>query len=201
MGRTDSTATKESILSAAENLFSRKGFDGTGIEEISRMAGVNKALIYYHFKNKEGLLLALYALVLEEVKPLVGKSYSSGEKNNRGEVESSIRNLIRFLKEKQNLLKILLMEAMKGGKSEEIFMDLSRSLMEGEITELKGHGALKKDIYRFLVFEFFTGFLPIYNYVVFSTRWSEKLGQNESETEQYFIDSFIKTHLSYHDFG
>ena len=49
-------STKQRILKEAEKLFAVKGFEGTGIEEIARKAGIRKSVIYYHFKNKEQIL-------------------------------------------------------------------------------------------------------------------------------------------------
>jgi len=59
--RRDPLATREALLRAGEELFSARGFDGASIEEIAERAGVNKALISYHFRGKRGL----YAAVLE----------------------------------------------------------------------------------------------------------------------------------------
>ncbi|MBD0384930.1 TetR/AcrR family transcriptional regulator [Paenibacillus sedimenti] len=50
---------KEKILQTALQEFSEKGYDGARIDYISKMAGVNKALIYYHFKSKEELFTAV----------------------------------------------------------------------------------------------------------------------------------------------
>lgn len=55
--------TKEKILSAARKEFSGKGFDGARVDAIARTAGVNKAMLYYHFTSKE----RLYEAILEEV--------------------------------------------------------------------------------------------------------------------------------------
>lgn len=54
--------TREKILLAAKELFEEKGFDVTSVREIASKAGVNVALINYHFGSKENLLL----LLLEE---------------------------------------------------------------------------------------------------------------------------------------
>jgi len=59
--RRDPLATRQALLRAAEELFSARGFDGVPIEDIAGRAGVNKALISYHFRGKRGL----YAAVLE----------------------------------------------------------------------------------------------------------------------------------------
>ena len=51
---TDDTRTR--ILDAAEHLFAVRGFDGTSIREITRVAGVNVAAVHYHFGSKEAVL-------------------------------------------------------------------------------------------------------------------------------------------------
>ncbi len=55
--------TRAAILKAALEEFSHEGVAGARTDEIAHRAGVNKALIYYYFKDKEGL----YAAALEEV--------------------------------------------------------------------------------------------------------------------------------------
>lgn len=54
-------ASRESILGAAERTFAEVGLAGARVDEIARRAGVNKALLYYYFRSKEGL----YRSVLE----------------------------------------------------------------------------------------------------------------------------------------
>src|SRR3989338_1266051 len=51
--------TKELILNAAEEAFAMKGFGGARTAEIAKKAGVNKALLHYYYKNKEGLYHAV----------------------------------------------------------------------------------------------------------------------------------------------
>ena len=46
---------KAAILSAAEQAFSHFGYEGTSFRAISALSGAKRALILYHFKNKEGL--------------------------------------------------------------------------------------------------------------------------------------------------
>jgi TetR/AcrR family transcriptional regulator len=54
--------TRAAILSAAERIFAEAGLAGARIDAIAAAAGVNKALLYYYFENKD----ALYLSVLEE---------------------------------------------------------------------------------------------------------------------------------------
>lgn len=50
---------KQTILDAATGLFSQKGFNETPISEISKVTGTAEGTIFYHFKTKEGLFLAI----------------------------------------------------------------------------------------------------------------------------------------------
>ncbi len=50
---------KQTILDAATGLFSQKGFNETPISEISKATGTAEGTIFYHFKTKEGLFLAI----------------------------------------------------------------------------------------------------------------------------------------------
>jgi len=57
-----STETRATILAAAEQVFAKAGLAGARTDDIAAMAGVNKALLYYYFKSKDGL----YEAVLED---------------------------------------------------------------------------------------------------------------------------------------
>src|SRR5450759_4511154 len=54
--------TRAAILAAAGSIFAEAGFAGARTEAIAVAAGVNKALLFYYFKDMHGL----YAAVLEE---------------------------------------------------------------------------------------------------------------------------------------
>ncbi len=61
--KSDSTvSTQHAVFSAAAEAFSAKGFDGTSMDDIANAAGVNKAMIYYHFADK----LTLYRRVVSD---------------------------------------------------------------------------------------------------------------------------------------
>src|SRR5262250_2452604 len=55
--------SRAAILQAAVREFAREGVAGARTDAIARAAGVNKALLYYYFEDKE----ALYRAVLDEV--------------------------------------------------------------------------------------------------------------------------------------
>jgi TetR/AcrR family transcriptional regulator len=55
----DPEATRRALLAAATRLFAERGFDAVPIGAVAAEAGVNKALISYHFGGKRGLYRAI----------------------------------------------------------------------------------------------------------------------------------------------
>lgn len=47
--------TREAILSAALDIFSRRGFEGASLRDIAAAAGLEHSLVRYHFTDKAGL--------------------------------------------------------------------------------------------------------------------------------------------------
>src|SRR5690606_32844557 len=56
--------TVKSILNAAEELFSERGFAETSLRNITTRAGVNLAAVNYHFGSKKSLIQAVFARFL-----------------------------------------------------------------------------------------------------------------------------------------
>ena len=51
--------TRESIISAALDVFSRQGYCSTTLNDIAKEIGLTKGAVYWHFKNKSDLLAEL----------------------------------------------------------------------------------------------------------------------------------------------
>jgi TetR/AcrR family transcriptional regulator len=47
--------SRQSVLIAATDLFSRRGYDAVALDEISAASGIRKNNLLYHFSSKEGL--------------------------------------------------------------------------------------------------------------------------------------------------
>ncbi len=66
----DSTVRERLILSAA-HLFTQKGYAATTVREIVAAAGVTKPVLYYYFRNKEGIYLELIQEPFEKFSVLL----------------------------------------------------------------------------------------------------------------------------------
>jgi TetR/AcrR family transcriptional regulator len=66
--RRDPIRTREAILVAAQDEFSRKGLSGGRVDTIARHSRANKRMIYHYFGNKQGLYLAVLERVYEGLR-------------------------------------------------------------------------------------------------------------------------------------
>ena len=92
--RKDGAATREKILEAASQVFGEKGYHKATHAEICRIAGVNSALINFHFRSKDDLYRAVWEHVADEVErryPIEGDVLASAPAAER------LRGLVRAL--------------------------------------------------------------------------------------------------------
>lgn len=54
------------VLATAADIFSRRGFRATSMNEIAAAVGLSKPTLYHYFRSKEELLVRLYSDVLDE---------------------------------------------------------------------------------------------------------------------------------------
>ena len=54
------------VLAVAADIFSRRGFRATSMNEIAAAVGLSKPTLYHYFRSKEELLVRLYSDVLDE---------------------------------------------------------------------------------------------------------------------------------------
>lgn len=65
-------STKSRIVKAAWNLFHKKGYDQTTVEDIISASKTSKGTFYHYFKGKEALLNSLSYLFDEKYEELAG---------------------------------------------------------------------------------------------------------------------------------
>ncbi len=77
--REDVRAQKlEFIRSAASNLFNRRGFDATSLEDVADAVGISKPSVYYYYRNKSELLFGCYSHTLDVCDRLLQEAADAG---------------------------------------------------------------------------------------------------------------------------
>jgi AcrR family transcriptional regulator len=102
------------ILDAADHLFGEQGFDATTTREIAERAGVNKALIHYHFTSKDELLARLLDRYYERLSGVLHEALSQDEDDLRHQFCDLIDAYLDFLVANRNFSRIVQREATGG---------------------------------------------------------------------------------------
>lgn len=201
MGRTGGKKTRKKILATAEKLFAEKGFDGTGIQDIATGAGVNKALIYYHFKNKQDIIDSLFQDTLDEMFVMQGDADTKIRDAEGGEnVERKVAEIISFLEKKRKILSVMVMESLKiDTKGHLSLFQCANMVIEKNVSEImhkvKKSGAASVDRNELLMHEFFTGFIPVVFFAIFRERWAEFFKCDKKKTLRLFTKVFRESHI------
>lgn len=108
--RPDPESTRSRILDAALDVFSRKGYHDTRLDEIVSESTTSKGSIYFHFPNKEQLFLALvdqFADLLERrVTEAIAQAYGMAR------VRLALETVIATFSKYRRPAKILLVQAV-----------------------------------------------------------------------------------------
>ncbi|MFJ6017557.1 TetR/AcrR family transcriptional regulator [Streptomyces sp. NPDC092952] len=92
------TDRRTAILEGAARLIARRGVRGLRVEELAAEAGVSAALVYYHFKDRAGILLRTLEFISDRAERYTaGHGDHTGPTRHGGELERS------FLLELQDL--------------------------------------------------------------------------------------------------
>ncbi|GIF75534.1 TetR family transcriptional regulator [Asanoa siamensis] len=62
----DAQETRRRLVEAAYREFAAHGIAGARVDRIAAAAGANKALIYFHFGNKDGLFTAVFEMIVSQ---------------------------------------------------------------------------------------------------------------------------------------
>ena len=139
------TDAKRRLLAVATELFSWRGYDGVGTQEIVGSAGLTKPTLYHHFGTKAGLLEAVcrrtHAELLRRLRPCL--DYHGDLPRT---LEQTVAALLRFAEASPDELRlfIALMQAPPGSDGRRI-VDPYREELEASIRSMfaaaaKQHG-------------------------------------------------------------
>lgn len=121
----DRTEARARILAAARVVFSRAGFDAATIEEIAAEARVGPVTIYRHFGDKDGLVAAF----LDELPPrrAAREAAAGATEDLRADLQQLAERLLTGLRDELPLLRLTLIEALRGNPLVRRVQSLSRT--------------------------------------------------------------------------
>lgn len=99
----------EEIVVTSADLFRRRGFLATSIRDIGEALGITSAALYYHFKNKDEVLLGVMRVGLDAVSEAVIKAVERTD-GTWEKLEAAMEAHLRFSLEHQDYAFVLLQE-------------------------------------------------------------------------------------------
>ena len=106
----DPESTRERILDAALDVFSRKGYHDARLDEIVEESHTSKGSIYFHFPNKERLFLALVEKFANLIERRVIEAIQ-GHDSPMAKVEAALEATLQTFGKYRRPAKVLLVQA------------------------------------------------------------------------------------------
>mgnify|MGYP003506315158 FL=1 len=194
--KTEFTEKQIQILEVAETLFAEKGFDGTSIRDISKVAKINVAMISYYFGSKERLLQSLIVYRTTDIKTqlehLLEEDLEPIEKVNK-----LIEIYINRINNNKGIYRILHFELSSKKREQNLqafteFRKGNLKYLESIIEEGQRKGVFRKDI-----------IIPLITPTILGTFFHFHMNKTYFEnllnlTTETLYNNYIKTNLTKH---
>jgi AcrR family transcriptional regulator len=161
--------TRKKILESAAQVFAKKGFHGSVVDDIVKASGTSKGAVYFYFASKEQIF---FSLVEDYVGTLAQEMHLAVQRGRGliGQVEAAVATLVRSFHSHPALARIVLLDwpnagaefqgkriALKGMLAEVLRGYLDRAVQDRRIdaqdTELAAYvwiGAIGEVVVRWL---------------------------------------------------
>jgi len=107
----DRAEARERILRAAREVFAKAGFEAASVEEIASAANVGVVTVYRHFGDKDGLVTAF----VDELGPRRAVREARASTDVRADLQRLAEQMLGTMREDGALVRLMLLEALKGG--------------------------------------------------------------------------------------
>jgi TetR/AcrR family transcriptional regulator len=125
---------REKLLACALELFTTRGYDAVGVQEVANAAGLKKPTLYHYFGSKSGLLHTLLAENFEKLFDEVEKAA-----DYQGDVTTTLRRVanvyFEYARQNPKLYRLQLSMWFAPADSEAFKQAASSSLHQQEILE------------------------------------------------------------------
>jgi AcrR family transcriptional regulator len=102
--------SRDEILKAATHLFANRGFHETSMSEVAREAHVSKALIFWHFKTKEELFVAVLNRLLEPY--FIDFAEEAGVLDERAQIKKLVEFYLDFVHDNASSVRFFLAQML-----------------------------------------------------------------------------------------
>jgi AcrR family transcriptional regulator len=142
----DTADSRAAILEAAKRLFMQEGFRGISMRQIAEAVGVTKAALYYHFKDKEELFVAIVEEYLVAMSMVIDEVTSSGL-DTRTQIAELVRRILAQPPEQRSIIRLASQELSNvSPENRARFLEMYHSRFIGRITALLEGGMARSEL-------------------------------------------------------
>lgn len=188
--------TRERIIEAALEIFSRDGYAGTGVKDIADSVGIVKSALYRHFGSKEDIWVAVHEMTSSYYENNFGSVNNLPRiPDNTDELYEMTMRMIDFTVHDEKIVmmrKILMTEQFRDDNvkkyASHYFLYDTEAIFKKIFEKMMENGSLRKDDPEMLAFSYTA---PITALIHLCDREPEK-EKEATEKIQKFIKHFIK---------
>ena len=107
-GAGNPTDTRQRLLDVAIGLISQHGFAGTSLQMIADELGFSKAAIYYHFRTRDQLLVAVMEPILHQIRQVVKTAES--QRTPRTQMEAMVHGFAEVVAKNRSLAAVMVFD-------------------------------------------------------------------------------------------
>jgi AcrR family transcriptional regulator len=153
-------ARRERLLAAALELFGTDGYPATSVERLCAQAKVSTRHFYHEFQNKEAVLLAVHAQVIELAVRTTGDALRrTADRPVRERITAAVDGYLRTIMTDLRRARISFVEVVGTSPAVEEQRIAFRELLIGNVRDLGDtaveRGEIKRKDFRFLGLAFF----------------------------------------------
>jgi len=189
--------SKLQILKAAREVFSEKGYDGAGMSEVAKRAGVNKALPFYYFKSKENLLKELVRNASGTILDWKDAFMKNADLTDRESLESYFDNAIALMESRREMIGIILSESFKSGRETVPLFDFIAPILRDAAAYIRALGNPGPDDAKLMTAEMFFDAIPLFAFAALGQRWAARNSYDYNTLRADFFESFKGIYIDY----
>ena len=103
--------TRDKLIASARKLFSSSSFEGIKVSDIVAGAGVSKGTFYYHFEDKETVLITILEDFFSKCRTL-GDSWAETKDTGPEVIASLVRSVVTLVHDNQDIIRIMTGESI-----------------------------------------------------------------------------------------
>jgi AcrR family transcriptional regulator len=181
---------KERILEEATRLFTERGYHGMSMRDLAEACGVTKAALYYHFRDKNDLFLAILQGYLGETSAAVRLVRQQGGSATR-QIRKIVGALFQQRPEQRAVIRLSMQESRNLEEAQRAsFAEMYHSEFTGQIEAVLNEGIANGELHPFDATRYTWILLGMI--FPFLTRSAQGGKDDEEETVQAVVDVFFQ---------